>query len=101
MYVVVKLCNQSRDCCLARCNSAIRTTDNSWQTVSNTFKGYPAGVRYSEWEDAGKDAECWSGHYGCVLADAQVLISKPPCGMSCVFCSPSPPYALEADAQIK
>jgi hypothetical protein len=47
------------------------------ENLYHIFKDYPAGVRYVRWEDGGKDAEYWGGHYGPRLDEAQLYLVSP------------------------
>jgi hypothetical protein len=47
-------------------------------TESFVFSGYGPGLRYIYWEDGGKDAGIWSGHFGTALDDAIVSIESAP-----------------------
>jgi hypothetical protein len=40
----------------------------------HTFTNYRQGVRYVEFEDAGKDTNWWAGHYGAKMTAASVII---------------------------
>lgn len=51
--------------------------DDAYLSVSHTFSGYPAGVRYVLFRDGGQDGEYWQGLYGVVLDDARVEICHP------------------------
>lgn len=51
--------------------------NGSWQEQSYLFENYPAGVRQIYWEDGGKDAEFWAGHYGTLLDGAHLEFADP------------------------
>jgi hypothetical protein len=51
--------------------------NGSWQEQSHLFENYPAGVRQIYWEDGGKDAEFWAGHYGTLLDGALLEFADP------------------------
>ncbi|YCM46102.1 hypothetical protein V2O64_08735 [Verrucomicrobiaceae bacterium 227] len=51
--------------------------DGNWQEQVHLFENYPAGVRSIYWEDGGKDAEFWAGHYGTLLDGARLEFADP------------------------
>lgn len=54
--------------------SSPTTTNNTWQMATQTFTGYPAGLRYVYFEDGGNDAEFWQGSYGAAMDEASVVV---------------------------
>jgi hypothetical protein len=50
--------------------------NGTWDTVSKTFTGYPAGVRYVRFTDGGKDSEFWAGSFGVALDNAVVTVLR-------------------------
>ena len=53
------------------------TASGTWQEVSHTFSSYGAGLRYIYVEHGGKDAEYWTGHYGTVIDNTQIIVDLP------------------------
>ena len=51
--------------------------NGNWREESHLFENYPAGVRQIYWEDGGKDAEFWLGHYGTLLDGAELSFVDP------------------------
>ena len=49
----------------------------NWQEQTHLFENYPAGVRQIYWEDGGKDAEFWAGHYGSIIDGALLEFADP------------------------
>ena len=59
---------------LASFNTGTLICSSTVQTVSHTFTGYPAGVRYIYIEHGGKDSEWWIGHYGAVIDNSKAEV---------------------------
>lgn len=55
------------------CSGKLICSD-AWQQWRYTFHSYPPGVRWLYWEDGGRDAEVWAGHYGAALCAASVRV---------------------------
>ncbi|MDY0143160.1 MAG: T9SS type A sorting domain-containing protein [Bacteroidales bacterium] len=71
--IKVELRNASNDV-IASFNSGIITCSPDWQTISHTFTGYGAGLRFIYFEHGGRDVENWAGHYGSSMTNATVKI---------------------------
>jgi hypothetical protein len=50
----------------------------SWQTASNIFENYGAGVRKIRFIHGGESDEFWSGHFGAKMDNAKVKVFGPP-----------------------
>src|SRR5690606_31963147 len=70
---------------LASYSTGNLTCSGTVQTVSHSFSGYPAGVRYIFIEHGGKKVKFWAGHYGAVIdnsrAEVQALILNQTAGL--------------------
>ncbi len=51
---------------------------NVWQNVTNTFSGYPSGVRFVRITHGSKDTEFWAGHYGTLIDDTELRLTGLP-----------------------
>ncbi|MFP2903504.1 phosphodiester glycosidase family protein [Pyxidicoccus sp. 3LFB2] len=79
-YLKVELLDASM-AVVASWNSGVKTNTGAcqwggeqWDELHHVFTDYGPNVRYVRWEDGGKDAEGWSGHYGVMLDNATLLI---------------------------
>lgn len=47
---------------------------DTWQAIIHYFSSYGKGLRYIYFEHGGKDAEFWSGHYGSIFDNSEVVL---------------------------
>eukprot|EP01127_Copromyxa_protea_P001387 TRINITY_DN1139_c0_g2_i1.p1 TRINITY_DN1139_c0_g2~~TRINITY_DN1139_c0_g2_i1.p1 ORF type:complete len:726 (-),score=155.78 TRINITY_DN1139_c0_g2_i1:11-2188(-) len=71
----VKLLDKHQKELLSWSSGELRTSA-SWKQISKKIVGYPAGVRYILFQDAGKDAEGWGGHFGAKIDAPSILVYK-------------------------
>jgi hypothetical protein len=61
---------------LAEFHTGELVSSRSWKKVSKIFSGYGAGLRFISWEDGGRSAEQWAGHYGTKIDMPSLVITR-------------------------
>jgi F-box associated region/EGF domain/Calcium-binding EGF domain len=76
-YLLVELRDANNNVLASYSNgtsSSPAVTDDTWKIATQTFSGYPAGLRYVYFEDGGRDTENWAGRYGAAMDAASVVV---------------------------
>jgi hypothetical protein len=79
-------------------DSGMMQCSEEWQQLTYQFvlnkKKLKKKVRYLVWEDGGKDAEKWAGHYGSRISESYVSIEKYDSNCIATYCfeRPAPLY---------
>jgi hypothetical protein len=63
-YWKVQLRNEKEEIIQKYESGELICSSDQWESLYHEFKNYGKNARYLDWEDGGKDAEYWAGHFG-------------------------------------